>query len=633
MASLKRDLLVLAAVAAAVPLIWIAFLGFRGGLLGSHDATLYYLFLSDLVERRVFEPAVLGGVAPIGVYGAPPFVGAFGPVFGINAAIVLTQVLHGVLGAFAALDLAALFRSERTRRPSGLAIVAGVMLAFTPVLGMRLSYGHFNLVWGTFALTAPLALIAAVRSSRLTLVTLGLATLALVHTFRSHGFQTILASALFGGPLLLAVALHRASRKEALRSLAVAKLVALSALLLSLPALVPMLRHALGPDTTRTAGDLSAYQLGVASSRDLWSSLPWTPSIASRGPVHESQYAFGPPLLLLALLPIRRARAVFAALLFMFVVPALFALDVRPISTAVSALPFIAAFRFPGRALLPFAMVLPIFALAAVFTRKPRVALAATSILGLGAIVGFGARLLPFITSEELEQPRALGRDIRARAPELTSPLDRVNLVGELPAFGPNTAWASGLSSLNGYGYPTRRFLALGSALTDQPFRPLENLLRFDPRSRASVVLGQLFNVRVVATPGTNGTTVTRPGETAGRAWFSARIERVATLDELRRVLLINAPTLARTAHQVMWLVGNDGPMLSVPPECEGARVEDVTVNDAIHVRVVTPADCPLTLAMNHLDGLTANGQPMFPSYGTLAAAIVPKGTTELVIR
>ncbi len=624
---MKRDLAVVAAVAALVPLVWLL-LGWRGELLGAHDSTLYFLLLEH--RGAAYQPAVLGGVATAGVYGAPPFL-PIGSVAAFNVAVLETQVLHGVLGAFAALDLARLLGGSP--RPRSHAIPLALALAFAPVLGWRLSYGHLNLVWATFLVTAPLALIvsARVRPSRLTQA---LALLALVHTFRSHGFQVMLYTAVFGGPLLVAVALHRAPRRDALRALSASALVIALALLLSLPALSAMLRYSLGPDATRRAGDASGFAYLTGTSRDVLASLTWTPWASVRAPqlLHDTHYPLGAPLLLLAWFPLRRAPLVAAALLFAFVGAVLFATDVRPVSSLFLLFPPMGAFRVPLRALLVFATALPIVAVASLYARRMRFDLRiVTALLAVGSVLSFREKLLPFPTRAALvDEPRELGAVVRAHASDLATPLDRVSLQLSSPLYGPNTAWAAGLSSIDGYGYPARRFVALAAAVSGVPYDPRHTILVFDPRTRAFAIMGQLYNVRALVGP---GGVVTRPGATAGAAWFSARTERVASFAELARVLHANAPKLSSAAHDVAWLVGDDGPTNAFA--CEGA-VESVTGEGRVSVSVTTRTECVLTLATNYLatasvriDGRAAR---TFPTYGALLGVLVPASAREIVL-
>jgi len=697
----RRDLAIVALTSVLIPLVWIALLGWRGALLGAHDSALYFLLLREGLPA--FSPRMLGGIAATGVYGAAPslVLGApLGAIFAFNFAVLSTQVCHGVLAASASLDLASLFGERPRARSIVLGTVLAVVFAFTPVLGWRLSYGHLNLVWGTFVLTAPLACLAAARAGRARVTVSVVALFALLHAFQSHGFQTILYAALFGGPILAAIGWRAGSTRDALRVLGIPALVVALALGIAAPKLWAMLSYAIGPDATRTAGDVRGFSYLTATPRDWVSSLAWSPRVVGSGRPeafdHETHYALGPMLLLLALVPFRRARGLAMSLAWAFVVPVLISSNVPPFSTLFVRLPFVAAFRVPARAMLPFALVLPVVAVAALLSREDGrarsrlarfaplvlvplllvpapplvrevcawsiaalVVLAAykpmpldpavvAALLGALSLSAFRERLLPFLSADALiREPEALGRAARARVPELASPLERVSLQLSLPAFGPNTAAASGLSSIDGYGYPTRRYLQLAALTSGQPFDPLQTIMVFDPRTHAFRVMGQLYNVRAILVPAGAGDprgplVDIRPGPTAGAAWFSGRLEPVANFAELGSVLNANAPVLASKAHEVAWIVADD-PVVHAPAtvaaECHGARVERVEAfsrDRSVHVQVATPADCPLTIAMNYLATFRARAGDraleVFPSYGALTAVIVPAGAREIVV-
>lgn len=703
-----RDLALVIATAALVPLVWLVALGWRGELLSNHDATLYFLLLRDLVKNggdwRAISvaPGALGGVALTGVYGAAPafIVGARvtrSALASFDLAVIVTQVCFGVLGAVASLDLAALLRRERSTRPLSLAVPTAIAFAFLPVLGVRLSYGHLNLAWGLFALLAPLAMVAAHRAGRTTVVLLLVAFVALSHTFQSHGFQTILYAVLFGWPIVVAIASHQAHRREALVACLVPVVVALLALAVSWPKLDAMLSYALGPDATRTAGDTRGFRWLLAQPRDWLSSVAWSPQLIGSGRPrqldHETHYAFGPLLALLALVPLRRARGLTAALAWAFFLPLLVSMDVPPFSTSFVKLPVVAAFRVPARAILPFAIALPVVTFAAIVAardrlprrralrwlplvvapllaaplppwvrellgwtiaigvviairrRLPFTRVGAVALLAALSIAAFGERLLPFVSADVLvRQPAALRAEVLARAPELALPLTRASVQLSIGPFGLNTATAADLSSLDGYGYPTKRFVRLVAAAAGVPYDALQTSVFLDPRREEAHLLGRLYDVRAIVVPLPPGDRrgaifVVKPGPTAGPAWFSGRLERVASFEAL--VARLRAATaLDKALHESAWIVADDpatSPVAPVAGGCDDARVLDVQAapgNPRVRLRVQTRGTCPLTVAVNHLSThrARAGDRPIetFPIYGALTGLLVPAGATEV---
>ena len=232
-------------------------------------------------------------------------------------------------------------------------------------------------------------------------------------------------------------------------------------------------------------------------------------------------------------------------------------------------------------------------ALAFALARAPGRAQAAAAALALafagGALGAFRERLVPFTHADGmLARARALGEATTAARPELASPLSRVRLGLELDPFAPNTAWAAGLSSLDGYSFPNRRFVTLVGALRQQEHNPAALLLRFPEDHRSSFPLYTLYNVaaRVEASspdPSRAGQVrVTPLVPTLGEAWFSAGARRVGSWSTLAGALLTHRSGLHILARDAVWLVPSDAAVASARlpegrlPECDAAGVKNV---------------------------------------------------------
>jgi hypothetical protein len=91
-------------------------------------------------------------------------------------------------------------------------------------------------------------------------------------------------------------------------------------------------------------------------------------------------------------------------------------------------------------------------------------------------------------------------------------------------------------------------------------------------------------------------------------------------------------------------MVARAGLPAAVDGRCADARVEGVDTPGGVTVataRVLTPADCPLTFAMNYAETLQASArmsdgrvQPaiVFPAYGALAGVWVARGASEITV-
>ncbi len=274
-------------------------------------------------------------------------------------------------------------------------------------------------------------------------------------------------------------------------------------------------------------------------------------------------------------------------------------------------------------------------------------------VLGVGSVAAFRERLLPFPDAGGLlAEAGRLGDTVRRAKPELASPLTRVRLDLAMPAFATNTAFAAGLSGLEGYGVPTRRFSALLFALRGERYESTAVFFALPAGDRAFPVLRQLYDVTWEVSLPSRGRLALNPlGPAAGAAWFSASLARTSDLASLVRELRAAGDALHQRAAEVLWLDGSDSRVAGapLPPAlergCRDARVAHVEAaprGRQVVARTATAAACPLTFAMNFTEDLRAttvfgDGRrrpvPVFPGYGALATVTVPAGAIEVHVR
>jgi hypothetical protein len=225
-----------------------------------------------------------------------------------------------------------------------------------------------------------------------------------------------------------------------------------------------------------------------------------------------------------------------------------------------------------------------------------------------------------------------------------------VSLGWEDGALGPNTAFASGLSALDGYYFPSRRYIEMFSALHGYEYQPNALLLRYPASERWTHSIFALYNVGWFLQRAEGGQLQGRKlAPTAGPAWFSGGFETVPTFAALGTVLLEADTATAERVRARLWLVDSDPRIapargFAVDPACATARVLGVSATPAgtgVRVQVETPAECPLALAMNYVETLTAEATdaqgrtaaaPVFPACGSLAAVRVPAGTRDVLV-
>jgi hypothetical protein len=679
------DVLLLLLCAAVVPPAWLL-LGWRPGLcVSGYDAWATALPLLQALRDAggdwralAYRPDLLGGIALRDGVGPNPLAALLAragppPTAIYNLCAFALQGLLAFFGARAAGDLARTFVPQaRTPWPARGAIA--VLCAFAPWLGWRIGYGHLALATGLLPFAAALALAAAAAARRITVTLCVVAALATANGLLFTGHQLVLYSAVFGAPVLAGVWLCGRAPARTL----IAPAAALAAgLLLAAPALAGVVRHALGGDAPRPPLGLQiTYSYLTARPLDWLTSLPWTAALApaSRPPLHlhESNVPLGPPLLLLALVPWRRARPLAIGLAVCAAMVLVFSMDLRPLSSWLIALvPPLGSFRVPTRAALPLLIALTPIAGAAAVTARGRPGLpravwvAAVLMLAAGSLLSFRERLLPFRdTGALLSEARAAGADALARQPALRDPLVRVAVVDELPELGANTAFAAGLSSIDGYFFPSRRFIELVTALRGQPYDPSAFVLRFREDERAARVLFTLYDVRFAGhgtAPADAAVSVPaaippararapwrlelRPVDAAGApAWFPARTASAATFADLAARLHEAAAEGPSRLHETAWLVASDAATAGIgaPPACSAARVDAVTADRRGHITadVQTPAACPLVVATSFAESLRARAQVgagwqparLFPADGALLGVTVPAGATRVEV-
>lgn len=693
-----EDVALLALAAVMAPATWRLLLGWSwGDLIPGHDGiATVFLLIRDLVEAEgrwsglVYRADLFGGMKVRDAVGPLPALALLArlplsPTAVFNVLTFLVQSTIAFLSVRAALDLAAVWAPGR--RPAWLERAAGVwMCGFAPALAWRLGYGHHTLVIGNLPFLAGAALVAASGAGTLTITLLVVATAALVNGILFTGHQLVLYGVVFGAPILLG--LWHATGARA-RSLAVPAVTCLAALFLALPGLWPVLLHATGTDSLRTLGRMRLTYTWLTSQPLDWvTSLPWTRlAVPFRRPVlyhHEINYAVGPLLALLALVPWRRARALAVGLGVSVVLVLVFSMNARPFSDALMWLvPPLNTFRVPPRAILPALSLLPMLVLAALVVRTdaaPRgrevpVALAVGAAVFLlpsllreavgwaaavavlvhvsrgralpgmawaallltmaaGGLAAFRERLLPFPRGEEvLARAERMGRDAIRSRPDLASPLVRVN-AGPEGDFAANTALAARLSSAEGYFFPSRRFVELVCALRGQDYQPNQLIVRLPEDHPTSRPLFQLFDVayRARVAPGGEGPIEVAPLTTpAGPAWFSTGLTRTGSFASLGRELLALGDALGARAHAELWVVTSDPRVAAaglpdrVDPACAAARVSGVEARrgEAGATAVVeTPAECPLTLAMTYAE--TLQGRVSGPAGEDRAVTVFP---------
>ena len=421
--------------------------------------------------------------------------------------------------------------------------------------------------------------------------------------------------------------------------------------------------------------------------------------------IHETAFGLGPFLLVIPALLFAKRYVWATALAVAALAAMLFSMDTFVTDALVTLLPPLSQFRVPARAIMVLTYALPLVTMALLLsTVKDRWsvkgAAAAAAVVGIAALLdldgreivlwcfgfallaGFAARRLispkactwlaagPVVfvfafghlssfrdwippltnTEEALAKAMSVGREIKSREPYLKTDLDRIVTEAMDPVFGIQLPMAMQLSQLSGYAGPTRRFIRLFSLILNQDIHPSIVYIPIVEKMPNFALLQQLYNVKARLVPGGGGLRAEPLPPTIGSAWFSAGIAKFPSLKEalqdLSRKVSSGTPVIQALGERV-YLDGSDEKSIELAgtnPACASARVDEVTEgNDrqSFNVKVSTPADCPLTLAMNYTElfrGKAIDGSGnerdlvVYPAYGPLLGTFVPAGTREVRI-
>jgi len=440
------------------------------------------------------------------------------------------------------------------------------------------------------------------------------------------------------------------------------------------------------------------------------SSLLWANELIPTGRTlflqHETNYAFGPSIAFLFFFPWSRFRSFGVGLGISVLLALSFSMDVPPFNSLLPDLiPPLKSFRVPARAMLPFAMMLPWLAsfvilarlpldfkwphhllnaviagvlmivllvlppagregltwlivacgVSALFMRQKRLAFISgfllLLILASASVSAFRERKIEFQSEDLLmKSPLELGQTVKGRFPELDSSLTRVEFNFKIPYLSDNTAYHLGLSSLDAYGFPAKRFAQLWSAIQGEPMSPMDNKWNLDENSKEFSILKHLYNIRYAARKHGNLATLQQLGPTLGPAWFSSAFERSGSFDQIAWSLHQAEDRLMSHLSRVAYLLEGDEAIpieiqcKEVNPACQSAQVKEVSApirSQRFELDVNTPRDCPLTVAMNFATTLESRGVDLegnevelqiYPVYGALTGVWVPASVKKVII-
>ncbi|MCH7741930.1 MAG: hypothetical protein IIB71_04620 [Proteobacteria bacterium] len=594
-----------------VPLIWWGILGWQPSfLLSQHDnLQLLYPYLRDFIaaagdwQRLMYWPGLQGGVKVHDVIGSMPIAQllsflSFNSLTISNLTLFFIQILFGYFSAISVLGVAKL--AFRNVEPVPIFVIAmvGLIFAFLPLLGWRLTYGHGNIICGLFVFLCASALLLEEINGTRSLVTGLLSVLALTHSFQSNGYQMVYYSIVFGGPIVLSIlfAIPNITIAQRISYLKLPILVFTSALLLSMPKFSGIAANFLGGDMARSIHSGVIYSFTTATLGDWVSSIPWSVNFMTDDrPAftrHEVNYPMGP--IVLALFLLRFGRPTFRLLTgigISLTLAIIVSMNITPLSTLlIDSVPLLESFRVPARAIMPVVVFITIMGLAALVTAFVQakgdvknwlypvliVLVAVTShnyshindlllclvilLVGISvikktlrkdvvlicfaffvgsAISAFHERIiLPSTNPISKAVTLPIKEAILTKVPELKDPLYRASVNFQLQSMGYNSAHYIGISTLNGYWFTLGRFGELYAALNGRAYNSSVSVIGNFPQLASFGTLNKLYNVSWAVDSVADEIKIRDLEPTLGPAWLSGELRVRNSIEEIAATLL-----------------------------------------------------------------------------------------------
>ena len=702
------DGIVFVSILLSVMGLWIAYFGiFPDELMAGYDAFAYILD-TGLMEavgfdysKYLYRYEIMGGTQIYDIYGMPGFFQFLRPFSSLllhpitvfNAYILFYQALFGYFGSKSISHFRRYFYESENGPIAHL--LTGLIMAFMPMLGLRITHGHINPEFIVIPLFFTCFL--GVQQNRFSLFDLILCTLVLITNSPPNG-QMAVYVAFFTLPVFISLSVElwqSGNRKRLIESWSILITLCVGSLLIFFPEFSDRLAYLSSSDALRSfnTGDI-VYSYTIHTMKDLLASVSYIlEPFQTRSDtflLHETNYPTGPIIFCLFLLPLKRHRIFFAGVVVAAVAIFGFSMNLTPIQDLIlSVNPVLKSFRVPARSVGIFVIISTILSLSFLseFTRPEHLKslfrnqkLSALGILlaitlsiapvvireiifwiilltgilfyfrkvefkwisfFLPVLLGvslssFRERFTPSaLTISKLNQIRATGDELRRVGKGIHGSLERVSTLGNTGSFGLNFPLALGLSSIDGYRLMHKRFLVTLNEIRSVKTEPLTQVMYIHPDQPNYDLMANLFNiVAIVHVDFPSGKIAKEDLVRESRpAWFVKSLSRTegSQLADFK----------AQVYETGIIVEDNFFHLTKAYPGCELARVVDVRsqFNDQTAIiELHSPQECPLIVSTNYTEKLHAfelhSGKVLekFPAWGTLMGILVPGGVKEIAL-
>lgn len=545
--TIKKDILHLISIFGIVIFFWVICRGFDlNHIIGQGDATSGFVWLLNEYSKHninglTYNPSLLGGYPMTGALGLIWPLYIFIKLTGLPAYIVLNLfvlLLQTVIGFFSCKLISLIFNlvSKIEKTVTYFLIISAT--SFSPLLGWRISFGHMNLVLGVTTLIAMIYLLHAFSLHKETFIDLIVAFFVVSCTICFPTFQILLHTIIILPIYFFISDLWTVDSPYLFKKLIKFLLIVF---LCNLPFMADMYLYYLSGDTVRSENiniygyamyDLSSFLsslflynniLNISDNEFLW---------------HELNYPISLGYASLLLIKSTRKAAVVCAFAICTVS---FVFNVPFLSELFKALPILGQMRVPQRILLPVGFMMNIgsciwllnkfrynspslkllglnisLGLFVLFLSQNNLTIVNVITLMVLFLIFFDVKIKSWISDQLIVfisfayigsffalMPNLMKFDKVSSSLKVMSagvsrynPYIRSYVDAELPEFHINSPMALGISSLNGYFYPTGRFSKFIQGLYQVPYDPLRLDWRFLSSSRYSKILSSLFNVK-----------------------------------------------------------------------------------------------------------------------------------------